>query len=121
LVALRVILLLAGALCALGLAWMAVGTFAFGRGYGQPVAALLPVCAAMLAAAAAMGWVVLRFWRGGFGQRGPRRVALGLAAVGAGLALWSGLADPGDAVFTLPVLLGVSGLFAVLAALRPQG
>lgn len=107
------ILLLAGALCALGLAWLAVGAFAFGRGYGQPVSALLPGSAAMLAGAAAMAWVVVRLWRGS-GQAGPRRVALGLAGIAAGLALWSGWADPGDAVFTVPVLLAVSGLFAVL-------
>lgn len=110
---LRPVLLLAGALCALGLAWLALGAFAFGRGYGQPVAALLPGCAAMLTGAAAMAWVVLRLWHDS-GQSGPRRMALGLAAVGAGLALWSGMTDPGDAVFTVPVLLAVSGLFAVL-------
>lgn len=118
---LRPLLLLAGALCALALIWLAVGAFAFGRGYGQPVWALLPGSAALLAGAAAMGWVVLRLWRGGPDQRTPRRVALGLAAVGAGLALWSGVSDPGDALVMVPVLLAVAGLFGLLAAMRPQG
>ena len=40
------------------------------------------------------------------------------AGIGAGLALWSGWADPGDAVFTQPVLLGASGLFALLGLIR---
>lgn len=113
-------LLLAGALCALGLAWLAVGIFAFGRGYGQPVASLLPACGAMLLGALAMAWVVLRLWRGGFGQRGPRRVALALAAVGVGLAIWSGVTDPGDAVAIVPLLLVVAAVFAALAALRQR-
>lgn len=114
---LRAILLLAGALCALGLAWMTVGIFTFGRGYGQPVASLLPACGAILAGALGMGWVVWRLWRGGFGQRGPRRVALALAAVGVGLAIWSGVTDPGDAVAIVPLLLVVAAVFAGLAAL----
>jgi len=114
-VILRTILLLAGTLCALGLAWLAVGIFAFGRGYDQPVASLLPGSAAILAGALAMGWgwVVWRLWRGG--GRGPRRVAAGLAALGAGLALWAGWADPGEAAGTVPLLLGVSAVFAGLA------
>ena len=110
---LRAILLLAGALCALGLAWMTLVFYAVGRDYGEQLAEMMLACAAMLAAAGAMGWVVLRFWRGGFGQRGPRRVALGLAAIGVGLALLSLWDSPGDA-FSPSLLLGVSGLFALL-------
>lgn len=117
---LRPLLLLAGALCALALIWLALVVFAFRLQYGEQVLELNLFCAALLAGAAAMGWVVLRLWRGGPGQRTPRRVALGLAAVGAGLALWSGVSDPGDAVLRVPVLLAVAGLFGLLAALRPQ-
>lgn len=110
------LLLAGGAVCALFLAWLAVVIFAFGRGYGQPVAALLPASGAVLAVAVAMVWVVWRFWRGGFGQRRPRLAALGLAGLGLMLALWSALHDPGDAVFMVPVLLGMACFFALMAA-----
>ena len=117
---LRPLLLLAGALCALALVWLALVVYAIGRNFGEQLVELHLFCAVLLAGAAAMGWVVLRLWRGGPDQTTPRRVALGLAAVGAGLALWSGVSDPGDAVLRLPVLLAVAGLFGLLAALRPQ-
>ncbi|MBL9057940.1 MAG: hypothetical protein JNJ84_16865, partial [Rhodobacteraceae bacterium] len=100
-VILRGILLLAGALCALALVWLALVLFAFRLQFGEQVLELNLICAALLAGAAAMGWVVLRLWRGGPDQRTPRRVALGRAGIGVGLALWSGWADPGDAVFTV--------------------
>jgi hypothetical protein len=115
------VLLVLGGLCVLVAVWLAAFGFLFGRGYGHSVGELLPGTLLSLGVATAMFWIVLRFWRGGWRQRGPRIAAGLLAFGGLGLGLYAAVVDPGDAIFTVPVLGIVVAIFGGMVVVgRPR-
>ncbi len=102
------------------MAYLAHVNFAFTYGDGHSLSSALPGTLGLLGVAGLMGWIVLRCACGGFGQRGPR-IAVGLLVVaGLALAAYAAAVDPGDAAFTVPVLLAIVSIFGLIGLAGPQ-